>query len=81
MVPVCCWTYCSLGSCRYNLEVDKLMDFGQIVQNLFQWLVDHWWSIELSFFGLTTTVGMITAWVVVGSVVLWFVRMLLGDEK
>lgn len=54
-----------------------MRDFGQIVIDLLDWMVNNWWSIEISFFGLSTTIGMITAWIVVGGVVLWFVKMLL----
>ena len=72
----------SFGSpwyCRNHLENYRVMDIGHVFIQIITWLNDNWWSIQLSFFGFTFSVGALTAWVCIGSVVLWFVRMILGE--
>lgn len=53
-----------------------MSDFGFLMSNFFEWLVNNWWVREITFFGINTTIGVITGFVVIGSVVLWFVKRL-----
>lgn len=54
-------------------------DFGELITWFFDWLVNNWWNKEITFFGLTTTIGIITGFCVIGSVILWFVKNLVEN--
>lgn len=55
-----------------------ITDFGWLVQYLGNWMIVSWWGTPITLFGLTTTIGAITAWVVIGSILIWFIDRMIN---
>lgn len=54
------------------------MDYGDILLQLIDWMVNDFWTIPLTMFGMSITIGTLTAWIVISGIVIWFVKGLVG---
>lgn len=54
------------------------MDFGDILLQLIDWMVNDFWTITLTMFGMSISIGTLTAWIVISGIVIWFVKGLIG---
>lgn len=56
----------------------QLSDFGYTFQYCAEWMKNNFLNVEVSFWGLETTIGIIFAWCFFGSIILNFIRSFIG---
>lgn len=60
--------------------MEPITDFGYLLKYFGIWLVENWWSVQLTFFGKSVSIGVLTAWVIIGSILIKYINILMGDD-
>lgn len=60
--------------------IESYSDFGYLFAALGKWVQDNILNLQLSFFGLETSLGALLFWIMLGSIFLRYIRIWMDSD-